>query len=81
MNYMKCPFCEEGEILVKSGPVLCPNCMASFRIDDREESIFVDLNRPRIPLRGTYCPHCGLVQGHENEHCYFCAGPLDVAEH
>ena len=78
---MKCPFCRKTTIPDEPGPVLCPVCMASFHIDERGEYIFVNLDNPRIPLKGTYCPKCGLIQGHENESCYLCAEPLNTAVH
>jgi hypothetical protein len=78
---MKCPFCQKATIPEKPGSAICPVCMASYRIDDRGECIFVNLEYPRIPLNGMYCPKCGLIQDEMNEFCYLCAEPLDIAVH
>ena len=60
---------------------MCSVCMTSFEIDDRGECVFVNLDKPRIPMNGIYCPKCGLVQDHEKKMCYLCAEPLNIAVH
>ena len=50
----------------------CPECHAKFRYDDRVESVFVDTDDLRLPVQGTVCPQCGLVQGEKVQRCLYC---------
>jgi len=72
ISNIRCPFCTEGYIKAESGENVCRACDAKFRIDDRVQYIFVDLNNPRIPIKGTYCRNCGLVQSHYRKRCRYC---------
>ncbi len=71
-SHIRCPFCTEGKIPAEPGKTACQSCGAAFEIDDRVESIFVDLEEPRLPLEGTYCRGCGLLQPEESEECLYC---------
>jgi hypothetical protein len=67
----RCPFCTSC-IEPKPGSMNCPECHANFEYDDRMESIFVDTSDLRLPVRGTVCPQCGLVQGMDGQGCVYC---------
>jgi hypothetical protein len=54
----------------------CPECYAKFEFDDRMECIFVDTNDLRLPVHGTVCPQCGLVQGMDVQRCLYCGQGL-----
>ena len=69
---IRCPFCVDGNINAEPGKTECPACHAKFEVDDRIECIFVDLENPRLPLQGTYCRQCGLIQGGYRRYCYYC---------
>jgi len=69
---IRCPFCVNGNINAEPGKSECPVCHTKFEIDDRAECIFVDLDDPRLPLKGTYCRQCGLIQGGYRKHCRYC---------
>ena len=72
ISTISCPFCSDGHIKAEPGKTICLKCNASFEIDDKVECIFVDLADPRIPLKGTYCMSCGLVQSFYKKRCSFC---------
>ena len=69
---IRCPFCVAGDIKAELGKSECPVCSAKYEIDDRAECFFVDLENPRLPLKGTYCRQCGLVQGGYRKRCRYC---------
>ena len=50
----------------------CPESHAKFEYDDRMESIFVDTDDLRLPVYGTVCPQCGLVQDKDVQRCLYC---------
>lgn len=50
----------------------CPECHAKFEYDDRNESVFADTSDLRLPVHGTVCPQCGLVQGEDCQRCLYC---------
>jgi hypothetical protein len=54
----------------------CPECHAKFEYDDRMECVFVDTNDLRLPVHGTVCPQCGLVQGPDVKRCVSCGKDL-----
>ena len=56
----------------KVGKMKCPECHAKFRYDDRMESVFVDTSDLRLPVYGTVCPQCGLVQDENVHRCLYC---------
>jgi hypothetical protein len=70
--YIKCPFCESGHILLKAGSTGCPKCYVKVWLDDRMEYIFVDKSTFRLPIHGTICGSCGLVQRERNDKCWYC---------
>ena len=74
---IKCPFCRVFDVADEPGKAYCPECKAGFVIDDRVECIFVDLDTPRLPLKGTFCKQCGLIQGGYMRNCPFCGGSMD----
>ena len=69
---IKCPFCIDSNIKAEPGKSECTVCHAKFEIDDRVECVFVDLDNPRLPVKGTYCSQCGLVQGVYRKYCRYC---------
>ena len=71
-TYLKCPFCLSHSVQAKPGKTTCPECSAEFEIDDRLECVFVDTEKLRLPVNGTVCGFCGLVQGGERANCLFC---------
>jgi len=48
-----------------------------FYIDDRVEWVFGDPAVLKLPMSGTICPVCGLIQGEESEHCVYCYAKLN----
>ena len=78
---IRCPFCGYYGIEAKPGKSVCPDCDASFEIDDRGECIFVNPDNPKLPIEGTVCPRCGLVQGEETENCVYCGSRLNMRLH
>lgn len=54
----------------------CPECHAKFRYDDRVESVFVDTDDLRLPVQGTVCPQCGLLQNEIVHRCLNCGQRL-----
>lgn len=72
----KCPFCGTGDITAVPGKTFCQRCGAQFEIDDRGESVFVDPLTPKLPMEGTFCPACGLVQDGGIERCILCSARL-----
>jgi len=77
---IRCPFCVDGNIKAEPGESACPACHAKFEVDDRAECVFVDLDNPRLPVKGTYCRQCGLVQGGYRKHCRYCGAIVRLAE-
>ena len=77
VKYILCPFCGYQNIEAKPGKTHCPKCHTSFFIDDRVECVFGDTAALKLPLAGTICPVCGLIQGEESEHCVYCNAKLN----
>ena len=75
---IRCPFCVDGNINAEPGKSECPSCRAKYEIDDRVECLFVDLDNLRLPLKGTYCRQCGLVQGGYRKHRHFCGALVRI---
>ncbi len=71
-RYIECPFCSDL-LEPKLGKIKCPECHANFEYDDRMESVFVDTSALRLPVHGTVCSQCGLVQGEDVQRCGYCA--------
>jgi hypothetical protein len=51
---------------------VCPVCFAEFEIDDRLECVFVDPAKLRLPVNGTVCPVCRLVEDDQVGRCVHC---------
>jgi hypothetical protein len=75
-----CPFCRVGEVPEEPGRHTCPKCGGAFRLDERVECAFVDLDDPVMPLKGTYCKVCGLIQSPYRKRCNLCQVQLDRTE-
>ena len=54
----------------------CLECHAKFEFDDRMESVFTDTDDLRLPVHGTVCPQCGLVQDKDVQRCLYCGYEL-----
>ena len=78
---IKCPFCETGYILPKVGSTGCPKCYVRVWMDDRMECVFVNKSTFRLPIQGTVCGSCGLVQGEHNQECGYCGTILNRTSH
>ncbi len=75
-EYLKCSFCLKNSVEAKPGKTACPECSAEFEVDDRLECIFADTQKMKLPVNGTVCGVCGLVQGGERGNCVYCGGDL-----
>ncbi len=73
---LKCPFCGNPAIDNAPGETSCPVCSTRFKIDDRSECVFVDVNNPKLLIYGTVCNVCGLVQAEVSETCMNCGEKL-----
>ena len=69
---LKCPFCLKPLSDSNPGEKICPNCQIEFEIDDRGECVFINPNKLRLPVNGTVCRVCGLVQGEGRDSCGYC---------
>ena len=74
-RYIDCPFCS-GVLEPKIGKMRCPECHARFEFDERMENVFVDTDDLRLPVHGTVCPQCGLVQSEGVRWCLYCGQRL-----
>jgi hypothetical protein len=72
MPHSNCPFCASGNLRNESGKMTCLDCLAEYEIDERSECIFANTEDLHLPLRGTVCPHCGLLQGVDTAKCRLC---------
>ena len=79
-DYILCPFCGHSGIDAKPGKIYCHKCNYRFYIDYRMECVFADPKNLRLPLTGTVCPICGLIQGEDAEHCVFCNTKINPTE-
>ena len=75
---LKCPFCLNPLSDSILGEKICPKCHAEFEIDDRGECVFSNPNNLRLPVNGTVCRVCGLVQGEGRDRCGYCGAELYV---
>ena len=66
---MKCPFCLNSIADPNPGDIICPNCQAEFEVDDRRECVFANPDNLKLPVNGTVCRECGLVQGEGRVRC------------
>lgn len=76
MLQSKCPFCASENLRNESGKIRCLDCLAEYEFDDKSECIFASTDDLRLPLKGTVCPHCGLLQGMDNDKCLLCGTPI-----
>lgn len=67
--------------MAEPGKIRCPECGASFEIDDRAECLFAEPQSLRLPINGTVCRSCGLIQAGNNQTCLFCGGEINTAVH
>jgi hypothetical protein len=74
-RYIECPFCS-GFVEPKIGKMQSPECKAHFEYDDRLECVFAELDDLRLPVSGTVCCNCGLLQSEENKKCAYCGENL-----
>jgi len=77
----KCPFCHAQSLDPVAGKNTCPDCHAEFQIDDRLECIFVDIDDPLLPIEGTVCLKCGLLQPEQSRICLLCGDRMNATEH
>ena len=77
MFNMKCPFCLNKNIEPKPGKTACPDCHTEFEIDDRLECVYADTINLRLPVNGSVCMSCGLVQYSIAETCVSCGIKLN----
>ncbi len=75
-SFVLCPFCANGTIPAEPGKTACMMCGAEFELDDQAECVFVNLADPRLPINGTYCRSCGLIQSEHSKECFYCWEPL-----
>ena len=78
---MKCPFCLNPITDPNPGKKMCANCLAEFEIDDRGECVFANPRNLRLPVNGTVCRKCGLVQGEGRDSCGYCGVELSSLLH
>ena len=78
---LKCPFCLNPLSDSILGENICQNCHAVFEIDDRGECVFANPDNLRLPIKGTVCRNCGLVQGTERDSCGYCGSALFTYYH
>jgi hypothetical protein len=74
-GYIECPFCS-GVVKPQKGMIKCPECAAVFYLDDSLKGIFVKRSDMRLPIDGTICVQCGLVQNAGNRICKHCSAVL-----
>ena len=79
-EYIQCLFCQ-GLLEPKTGKQTCPESGTNLEIDDRLECIFVDTNDLMLPINGTVCSKCGLVQGDLVRMCGYCGANLGSTSH
>ena len=78
---LKCPFCLNPLSESNPGQKICPKCLVEFEIDDRGESVFINPDNLRLPVSGTACRECGLVQSTEMDSCGYCGAALIISYH
>jgi len=73
---MNCPFCLTKIPDPNPGEKICPNCHAEFNVDDRVECVFANPGNLRLPVNGTVCRMCRLVQGGGRDSCGYCGADM-----
>ena len=79
-QFIECPFCS-GLVEPRPGRQECPECHAGFVYDKNLESIFVDTSDLRLPINGTVCTRCGMVQSEKARRCGNCGGKITDTQH
>ena len=74
-QFIECPFCS-GLVEPKPGRQKCPECRAVFVYDEGLQNIFVDTSDVRLPVHGTVCTRCGMVQSEKVRRCGHCGVAL-----
>jgi len=64
--------------VAEPGKTRCPECGATFEIDDRAECIFGDTNSIRLPAQGIICASCGLIQAGDQQNCLCCGAGINT---
>lgn len=77
MRHSECPFCASENIRSDSGRMKCFDCLAEYEIDEGSECIFANTEDLPLPLKGTVCPYCGLLQGINTDKCRLCGTPIN----
>ena len=75
---LKCPFCLNPVVDSNLGEKICLKCLTEFEVDDRGECVFVNPDKLILPVNGTVCRACGLVQGEGRGRCEYCGAELYV---
>ena len=78
---MKCPFCLNPIADPNPGKRICQKCQAEFEIDDRGECVFANPDNLKMPVNGTVCMVCGLVQDTDRDSCGYCGAALTNSFH
>lgn len=79
-QFIECPFCQ-GLVEPVPGRQKCLECKAQFRIDTKLNAIFADIKELKLPVQGTLCPHCGLIQDEMARNCAYCKQKLSSTTH
>jgi RNA polymerase subunit RPABC4/transcription elongation factor Spt4 len=79
-RYFECPFCS-GLVEPKPGRQKCPECHVGFVYDETLQSVFVDTTDVRLPIHGTVCTRCGMVQSEKVRRCGHCGGEITDTQH
>ncbi|MEN8243343.1 MAG: hypothetical protein ABFS43_00415 [Thermodesulfobacteriota bacterium] len=74
-EFIECPFCS-GLVEPRPGRQKCPECRIGFLYDEGLQRIFVDTNDVRLPIQGTVCTRCGMVQSEKIKRCEHCGGEI-----
>lgn len=79
-HFIECPFCS-GLVEPKPGRLKCPECHTEMVYDEKLLNIFVDTKDMRLPIHGTVCMHCGMVQSEKVRRCGHCGGEITDTQH
>ena len=78
---MICHFCRQIDVGNDPGVICCPVWQTEFKIDDQGESAFVNVEEPRLPIKGVVCLECGVVQGARRVSCGYCETIVNKTAH
>lgn len=79
-RYIECPFCS-GLFEPRPGRQKCPECHTGFVYDEGMQRTFVDTSDVRLPIHGTVCTRCGMVQSEKVRRCGHCGGKITDTQH